>query len=101
MDFTIEPYLWQTVWFRILAVTGLASGCGLAAWRATQSRYQRRIALLKKEQALEREQARLATILEATTDMVAFARTATGACCMSIPPDVNCWVTPRGRMLAA
>jgi PAS domain S-box-containing protein len=73
LDFTIEPYLWQTVWFRILAVTGLASGCGLAAWRATQSRYQRRIALLKKEQALEREQARLATILEATTDMVAFA----------------------------
>lgn len=73
LDFTIEPFLWQTLWFRVLAMTGLASGCGLAAWRTTRSRYRRRIALLKKEQALEHEQARLATIMEATTDLVAFA----------------------------
>jgi PAS domain S-box-containing protein len=73
VGFTIEPFFWQTIWFRILAIAGLSGGGGLAAWQATQKGYQRHIDLLEKQRALEHEQARLATIMEATSDLVAFA----------------------------
>ncbi|HEY3862408.1 MAG TPA: two-component regulator propeller domain-containing protein [Verrucomicrobiae bacterium] len=73
LAFAVEPFFWQSYWFRIgglAAMTGLA---GLAAWRVTRRRYRRRIALLEKERALEQEKARLAAVMEGTSDLVAFA----------------------------
>jgi PAS domain S-box-containing protein len=73
LDFAVEPFFWQTAWFRLLAGVGLSGGAGLAAWRVTRRRYRRRIAFLEKERALEQEKARLAAVMEATSDLVAFA----------------------------
>jgi len=73
LDFVMEPFLWQSLGFRIFAVVGLSGGCGLIAWRMTRSRYRRHIALLEQQRALEHEQARLADVMEATSDLVAFA----------------------------
>jgi PAS domain S-box-containing protein len=39
---TIQPFVWQTTWFRFLALTGLATGMGLAVRRATQNKRARR-----------------------------------------------------------
>src|SRR5208282_1318631 len=63
----------QSLWFRIFGLAGVSGGVGLAAWRLTRWRYRRRIALLEKERALEQEKARLAAVMEGTSDLVAFA----------------------------
>jgi PAS domain S-box-containing protein len=73
LDFTMEPFFWQSLLFGVFALAGLSGVAGLAAWRVTQWRYRRRIALLEKERALEQEKARLAAVMEATSDLVAFA----------------------------
>jgi PAS domain S-box-containing protein len=73
LAFAVEPFFWQTLLFRVFAVTGLSGGASAAAWRATRTRYQRRIVQLQNQRALEEEQARLAAVMEATSDLVAFA----------------------------
>jgi PAS domain S-box-containing protein len=73
LDFTVDHFYWQSIWFRILAIAALSGGVGWSAWRVTRRRYRRRIALLEKERALEQEKARLAAVMEATSDLVAFA----------------------------
>jgi PAS domain S-box-containing protein len=73
LNFVVEPFLWQSFGFRLFAIAGLSGGCGLAAWRVTRRLYRRRISLLEKQRALEQEQARLAAVMEATSDLVAFA----------------------------
>jgi PAS domain S-box-containing protein len=73
LNFVVEPFFWQSGWFRAFAVAAFSGGVGLLAWRVTRWRYQRRIDLLEKERALEQEKARLAAVMEATSDLVAFA----------------------------
>jgi signal transduction histidine kinase len=57
---SVEPYLWETAWFRIAAaitVSGLLAGALLLAVRR---RYRRRFERLQQQQALERERTRIA-----------------------------------------
>ena len=72
-SFRISPYFWQTLWFRILMWLGLACLGGLAVWQLTTAQLRRQIKNLEQQRALERERARLATVMEATSDLVAFA----------------------------
>ena len=72
-NFVLEPYFWQTSWFTVLMLLGVGAVGGLTAWRVTHTRLKRRIASLEQQRALERERARLAVIMEATSDLVAFA----------------------------
>ena len=45
----------------------------MTAWRLTHNRLKQRIAALEQLRALEKERARLASVMEATSDLVAFA----------------------------
>jgi len=57
LAFTVQPFLWQTLWFRLLALATVAGGGGGAVWRITRRQYQRRIDQLQRERGLEQERA--------------------------------------------
>jgi len=69
----VRPHLWQTLWFRLLALSVLLGGVGLAAVRVTRNKLHRQIERLEQHRALERERALLASVLETTSDFVGFA----------------------------
>jgi PAS domain S-box-containing protein len=73
LAFRVLPFVWQTIWFRILGVVFIAIVGGVTAWRLTNYRFKQRIEQLQQQRAFEQERARLATIMEATSDLVAFA----------------------------
>jgi PAS domain S-box-containing protein len=73
LPLVVQPFLWQTNWFRLLAVLGLIGGSSLTVWRVTRTKLQRRIERLEQQRELEAERARLASVLEGTSDFVAFA----------------------------
>ncbi|HSY18363.1 MAG TPA: two-component regulator propeller domain-containing protein [Candidatus Acidoferrales bacterium] len=66
--FTVEPFIWQTVWFWALALLGLAAAVGFGGWRLARIQLHHQLEKLK----LQREQVRLAAVLEATSDLVVF-----------------------------
>lgn len=70
---TVQPFFWQTIWFRALVVLLAVTGVWFAGRRVTVGRLRRRIERLEAERALEEERSRLATVMEATTDLVVFA----------------------------
>ncbi len=72
LAFTVRPFLWQTLWFRLLATAGLATGVGFTGWRLARNQLQRQIERLKQERALEQERTRLAAVMQATSDLVVF-----------------------------
>ena len=72
-SFVVEPFLWQTLWFRVLLSLALAAACSAAAWTVTNQRLRTRIQQLEQQRAFEEERARLASVMEATSDLVAFA----------------------------
>lgn len=71
--FTVQPFVWQTAWFKGLVLMGFATGIGLGGWRVARVRYRGQIERLEQQHALARERARLSAVMEATTDLVAFA----------------------------
>ena len=73
LAFQVRPFLWQTAWFRCLVAGGLATGIGGAGWRLARGRYRREVQRLEQQRVLEAERLRLAAVLEATSDLVAFA----------------------------
>ncbi len=73
LDFKVLPYFWQTLAFRGLVLAMVAGFGGLTAWRLTHNRLRQRIAALEQQRALEKERARLASVMDATSDLVAFA----------------------------
>jgi signal transduction histidine kinase/ligand-binding sensor domain-containing protein/ActR/RegA family two-component response regulator len=64
LGFTVQPLLWQTLWFRVLAIAGLVSLTGVIVWRVGRARLQGKIERLEHQRALEEERARLATVIE-------------------------------------
>src|SRR4029453_17934970 len=70
---TVRPFLWQSNWFRAAMLFGLISVVGIVARRITRSRLRRQIEQLEQDRALNAERARLAAVLEATSDFVGFA----------------------------
>lgn len=72
LAFYVQPYYWQTLWFRGLAAAGILGVTGLTAWRISRVRLRRRFVQLEHQAHLEQARARLATVLEATSDFVGF-----------------------------
>lgn len=57
--FTVRAYFWQTAWFYLLLAVGLAAVVFLIARWMLWHRYQLQMALLKREEALALERARI------------------------------------------
>jgi ligand-binding sensor domain-containing protein/signal transduction histidine kinase len=60
LDFTVQPHFWQTWWFLVVA---MASGVGMVGGGVSlvaQRRERRKLAQLEKQQAVEKERARIA-----------------------------------------
>jgi PAS domain S-box-containing protein len=66
--FTVKPFVWQTVWFWAVILGGLAVAVGFGGWRLARLQFRHQLEKLK----LQREQVRLAAVLEATSDLVVF-----------------------------
>jgi signal transduction histidine kinase/streptogramin lyase len=60
LAFTVLPHFWQTWWFRLLGGTLVAAGIGGGVWFDTRRRMRRKVERLEREQAVERERARIA-----------------------------------------
>lgn len=88
--FTVSPFFWETGWFRAGAAVLALGLVGGATWRIQQNRLRHEQEKMARERALAREHALLATVLEGTSDFVAFAT----------PDDVVSFVNPAGRRMA-
>ena len=73
LKFTLDAFYWQTGWFRALIVGGFVSLTTGGTWLIVQRRVRRARASLERERRLSEAQARLALVLENTSDFVAFA----------------------------
>jgi len=60
VSFVIQPYFWQTLWFRILAgATALCAVAGIA-WLNAQRRLRRKFERIEQQRVIEQERARIA-----------------------------------------
>lgn len=60
LSFSVLPFFWQTLWFRILAgITIVTASSGLA-WFGTRRRMRRKLERLEWQRAVEHERARIA-----------------------------------------
>jgi signal transduction histidine kinase len=60
LTIVLRPHVWQTWWFRGLAILAILGSVGGAARYATQRRMQRKLELLEHQGAVERERGRIA-----------------------------------------
>ena len=58
--FTVLPYVWQTTWFRILALAALVGAASAGVWYGTRRRMRGKLERLERQRAVERERARIA-----------------------------------------
>jgi signal transduction histidine kinase/ligand-binding sensor domain-containing protein len=58
--FSVLPYFWQTMWFRALGLLGIIMLTGAGVWYATRRRMRRKLDLLERQRAIERERTRIA-----------------------------------------
>lgn len=58
--FHVLPHFWQTVWFRVVAIVVLVLTASGGVWFDTRRRLHRKLERLERQQALERERARIA-----------------------------------------
>jgi len=72
LNVTVQPFLWQSNSFLAAMLFGFVALVGATARRVTRSRLRRQIEQLEQERALSAERARLAAVLEATSDFVGF-----------------------------
>ena len=56
----LRPHVWQTWWFRGLAIVAILGSVGGAALYGTQRRMQRKVELAEHQSAVERERGRIA-----------------------------------------
>jgi uncharacterized membrane protein YraQ (UPF0718 family) len=91
ISLNVAAFFWQTWWFRILvALALLGLGGAIVGW-LQKEKLQHQKLQSRQQQALAEEQARLASVLEGTTDLVSFVRPA-GRFSTSIPPGDSYWV---------
>jgi ligand-binding sensor domain-containing protein/signal transduction histidine kinase len=60
LPFTLLPHFWQTLWFRVLAGLLVISAASGTVWFDTRRHLHRRLEKLERQQAVERERARIA-----------------------------------------
>jgi len=60
ISFSVLPYFWQTLWFRILAWTLIVAGSGGLVWFDTRRRMRQKLERLEWQRAIEHERARIA-----------------------------------------
>jgi ligand-binding sensor domain-containing protein/signal transduction histidine kinase len=58
--FTILPFFWQTLWFRVASAIVLVAGAAGGVWFDTRRRMRRKLELLERQRAIESERARIA-----------------------------------------
>ncbi len=56
----MQPFFYQTWWFKTFAVTAVLGGISFAVRRAVTRKYRRKLALLQQQHAIERDRARIA-----------------------------------------
>ena len=56
----VLPHFWQTWWFRLLAILGMAAAVGGGVLLEMQRRMRRKLVWIERERAVERERARIA-----------------------------------------
>jgi signal transduction histidine kinase/ligand-binding sensor domain-containing protein len=58
--FDVQPYFWQTLWFRGLALALMIAGSGGLVWFIARRRMRRKLERLEQQRAIESERARIA-----------------------------------------
>ena len=58
--FTVLPHFWQTAWFRVLSLSGTVLLTSGGVWYGTRRRMRRKLELLERQRAIERERTRIA-----------------------------------------
>jgi signal transduction histidine kinase/ligand-binding sensor domain-containing protein len=58
--FEVQPFFYQTWWFKTFAGVVVVGGISLAVRRAVTRKYRRQLALLRQQHAIERDRARIA-----------------------------------------
>ena len=58
--FTVLPFFWQTLWFRVAATIVLVAGAAGGVWFDTRRRMRRKLEKLERLRAIENERARIA-----------------------------------------
>jgi signal transduction histidine kinase len=58
LAFAVQPFFWQTWWFRVAALAALVNFGGIAAWGQTRRRHQRELAESEKETVAKQDFAR-------------------------------------------
>jgi signal transduction histidine kinase len=60
LAFTVLPYFWQMAWFRALGLSGTVLLSSSGVWYGTRRRMRRKLELLERQRAIERERTRIA-----------------------------------------
>ncbi len=60
LRFSVQPFFWETWWFRALLAVALFSGLGLAVALAQRRRYRRKLDDVERQRVTERERTRIA-----------------------------------------
>jgi signal transduction histidine kinase len=60
LAFAVQPYFWQTLWFRILAGATALSAVGGIVWLDARRRLQRKLERIQQQHAVEQERLRIA-----------------------------------------
>jgi signal transduction histidine kinase/ligand-binding sensor domain-containing protein len=58
---TVLPFFWQTLWFKLLALTFLIVASSSLVWFETRRRLQQKLALLEQKRSIANERARIAS----------------------------------------
>ena len=61
LPFSVEPFFWQTLWFRMFASIAIVVVSGGLVWFAMRRRTRRKLARLDRQRAVEHERARIAS----------------------------------------
>ncbi len=70
LAFTIEPFFWQTWWFRFGALLVFGGGIAASAWSIQHNHLKHRLESLRQQEALASERARASALAQNASDMV-------------------------------